>query len=88
MIKVFANVDLPVQQASKLTVEAAEEGKLVINRGGGREIIRLPKCLCQELLSYAKRSGITTGPLFLTRQKKPMRRTQISDSIRRMMPGG
>ena len=58
--------------------------KLVINRGGGREIIRLPKCLCQELLSYAKRSGITTGPLFLTRQKKPMRRTQISDSIRRM----
>lgn len=84
LIKVFANVDLPVQQASKLTVEAAEEGKLVINRGGGREIIRLPKCLCQELLSYAKRSGITTGPLFLTRQKKPMRRTQISDSIRRM----
>lgn len=79
-----SNVDLPVQQASKLTVEAAEEGKLVINRGGGREIIRLPKCLCQELLSYAKRSGITTGPLFLTRQKKPMRRTQISDSIRRM----
>lgn len=69
LIKVFANVDLPVQQASKLTVEAAEEGKLVINRGGGREIIRLPKCLCQELLSYAKRSGITTGPLFLTRQK-------------------
>lgn len=65
-------------------MEAAEEGKLVINRGGGREIIRLPKCLCQELLSYAKRSGITTGPLFLTRQKKPMRRTQISDSIRRM----
>ena len=50
LIKVFANVDLPVQQASKLTVEAAEEGKLVINRGGGREIIRLPKCLCQELL--------------------------------------
>ena len=84
LIKVFANVDLPVQQASKLTVEAAEEGKLVIDRGGGREIIRLPKCLCQELLSYAKRSGITTGPLFLTRQKKPMRRTQISDSIRRM----
>ena len=39
LIKVFANVDLPVQQASKLTVEAAEEGKLVINRGGGREII-------------------------------------------------
>ena len=36
------------------------------------------------LPSYAKRSGITTGPLFLTRQKKPMRRTQISDSIRRM----
>ena len=32
-----------MQQASKLTVEAAEEGKLVINRGGGREIIRLPK---------------------------------------------
>ena len=37
LIKVFANVDLPVQQASKLTVEAAEEGKLVINRGGERD---------------------------------------------------
>lgn len=82
LIKVFANVDLPVQQASKLTVEAAEEGKLVINRGGGREIIRLPKCLCQELLSYAKRSGITTGPLFLDQTEK----TDAEDTDLRQYP--
>ena len=82
LIKVFANADLPVQELPKITVEAARAGQAVIGEGKSRRIVRLPRCLSQELLSYAERSGIKEGPLFLTKERTPMDRTSVSSSIR------
>lgn len=86
LVKVFGNSDLPVQELSRLTVEAARAGMISISRRCSKEIIRLPSSVCQELLDYARRQGISTGPIFLTRAGKLIDRTYAAQSIRRLCP--
>ena len=84
LVKVFANADFPVQELPKITVEAAKAGQAIVGEGKGRKIVRLPRCLCQELVSYAERNGIKEGPLFLTKDRKPMDRTSVTSSIKEL----
>ena len=86
LVKVFGNSDLPVQELSLLTVEAAGAGMVSISRRCSREIIRFPGPVCRELLDYAGRQGISTGPIFLTRAGKLIDRTYAAQSIRRLCP--
>ena len=87
-MKVFGNSDLPVQELSRLTVEAARAGMISISRRCSKEIIRFPISVCRELLDYAGRQGISTGPIFLTRAGKLIDRTYAAQSIRRLCPEG
>lgn len=86
LVKVFGNSDLPVQELSRLTVEAARAGMISISRRRSKEIIRFPGSVCRELLDYAGRKGILTGPIFLTRAGKLIDRTYAAQSIRRLCP--
>lgn len=86
LVKVFGNSDLPVQELSRLTVEAARAGMISISRRCSKEIIRLPNSVCRELLDYAERQGISTGPIFVTRAGKLIDRTYAAQSIRRLCP--
>lgn len=84
LVKVFASTGLPLQELPKLTVEAAHQGKVEVVSGGIRQMIRLPDCVRQELCSYAKRKGIHSGPIFITRDGKAMSRTNVSTGIRQL----
>lgn len=86
LVKVFGNSDLPVQELSQLTVEAARAGMISISRRSSKEIIRFPDSVCRELLDYAARQGIPSGPIFLTRAGKLIDRTYAAQSIRRLCP--
>jgi len=78
LIKIFATTGLLVQDLQELTVETVREGKVVCGKNRYRQIITIPKCLQIELLSYIDRNGIRSGPIFLTRDGRPMHRTYIS----------
>ena len=78
LMKVFATVGILVQDLQELTVEAVREGRVVCGRNRKQQILTVPKCLQKELLSFAERSGIRSGPVFLTRDGRPMHRTYIS----------
>lgn len=86
LVKVFGNADLPVQELKNLTVEAAMAGMISVSRRGCKEIIRFPSSVCRELLDYAERQGISTGPIFLTQAGKLIDRTYAAQSIRRLCP--
>lgn len=86
LVKVFGNSDLPVQELKNLTVEAARSGMLRISYDYSKEIIRFPNFICWELLSYAERMGIRSGPIFLTRSGKALDRTYAAQSIRCLCP--
>ena len=82
LVKVFAGADLPVQELEKVTVEAAKLGQVTVGEGKSKRNIHLPRCLCQELLAYADRNGLYTGPLFLGRGGEPMSRVSVTTAIR------
>lgn len=86
LVKVFGNSDLPVQELPRLTVEAARAGMISISRRCSKEIIHFPDSVCRELLDYAERQGIQSGPIFLTRAGKFIDRTYAAQSIRRLCP--
>ena len=84
MVKLFASCDLPVQQLGKVTVEAGRAGSLTVESSGTRSVLHLPGCLCRELLSYAEREGVGTGPIFLSNRDKAMCRASVVKSITRL----
>ena len=79
LVKVFGTLGLSLQELPKLTVEAAEAGRLA---KAPRQTVRLPECLREELLGYAERAHITGGPIFASREGKPLHRSLVTYSIR------
>ena len=82
LTKVFASMVLPVQELKLLTVEAAKQGYVELpSFGGNMQKLPIPVGLQQELLNYARRKDIATGPIFQTRMGKPMWRTNVTFAI-------
>lgn len=84
LVKVFGNSDLPLQELPCLTVEAARAGMIHVVHRCSSEIIRFPNALCQELLDYARRQGIRSGPIFLTRTGNLIARNNVTAAIRQL----
>lgn len=81
LIKIFANTGLPLHEAEKVTVEAVSAQKIEYSFNKVIHEVYLPKCISDELLAYAERKGIQSGPILLTRTGKPMERGNITMSI-------
>lgn len=80
LIKVFATTGINVRDLHKLTISAVRAGRITLLT----EVVRVPSSLCEELLDYAKRKKIYSGPVFINRNGTPCTRTAISTSIRRL----
>lgn len=82
MVKVFALTGIRVSELNRVTVRAVEEGRVLTACDGRAQYVLIPACLRKELTVYLRRVGITAGPVFVTRNGRPMRRTQVSGEIR------
>ena len=80
LVKVFAATGLNIKDLSRLTVEAAQAGKVNVSHS----ILHIPDCLREELLDFAKRRGILSGPLFVSRNGKPYHRSGVTAMIQRL----
>lgn len=81
LIKVFGTMDLPLHDLNKLTVEAAAEGWV---RLSSKRRLRIPACLREELLAYARRHGYGSGPIFLSKAGECLSRTHVTAKIQRL----
>lgn len=77
LIKVFGTTGLTPHDLPLLTAEAAELGKITVSGA----VLHIPDCLQLELLDYAGRQGISSGPLFVTKSGRQLRRTNITKLI-------
>ena len=84
LIKVFASAGLFAQELPEITVEAVQKGKIVCAQNKYKQIVTVPAYLQKELLGYAQKNGILTGPIFRTRDGRPMHRTYVSAAIRNL----
>ena len=73
LVKIFALAGIRVGELPQVTVERVPAGRLPVRTGGA--------CLQGELLDYARRQGLTAGPVFCTRNGKGMSRTQVTEEI-------
>lgn len=83
LTKLFACTGLNVENLPLLTVEAVQAGFINISDSVQREI-HIPTHLQVELTAYIRRSGIRTGPVFVTRTGKRINRTFVTASIQRL----
>lgn len=72
LIKLFALTDVTAQTLQKVTVEAVRTRR-----------IQMPDFLRDELLAYADRNDVLSGPIFLTRAGTPIMRTSVLKVIQR-----
>lgn len=82
LVKAFALMGLHVRELPQVTVEAVEHGQLLAESSG--ETRWVPACLREELRSYCRRRGPTAGPVFVTRNGRPLRRTQVTAEIQNL----
>ena len=60
-----------------VTVEALHSGKLIVNNKGKSREICLISELRKKLLRYCREQGLTSGSVFVSRNGKPLHRSQI-----------
>lgn len=84
LIKVFAVMGLSLQELPRLTVEAVRVGSLCLPPGRTRRVLPIPACLQRELLDYAHRGGILSGPVFVTRSGCAVERTNVTTGIQQL----
>ena len=84
LVKLFAATGLFAQELPEVTVEAVQEGKVICGQNRHKQIVTVPRCLQKELLDFALRNSIGSGPIFQTRDGRPMHRTYVSAVIRNL----
>ena len=77
LIETIAKTGARVSEVQFITVESIEVGKAIVDNKGKIRTILIPRKLCKKLKDYCKKQNINTGPIFLTKNKKPLDRKHI-----------
>ena len=75
---------LRVSELRFVTVESLQTGRMAICCKGKRRVALLPKELCRKLRRYAARRRISSGPVFVTSHGRPLDRSHIWASMKRL----
>ena len=84
LVLALGSTGIRIQNLSLLTMDALREGKLIATVGHQKQTVRLPKYLRSELSAYAHRNGVLSGPIFVTRNGRPMTRAAVASSIQKL----
>ncbi len=77
VVQTICGTGIRVSELQCITVEAARRGEAVVSCKGKTRKIFIVKALQRKLLRYATKQGITTGALFVTKNGKPLDRSNI-----------
>ncbi len=79
LTKLFVNTGLYIRELPFVTVETVKEGRMMIPERGP---VHISHCLCEELLEYCQRIGVTTGEIFITSGGKSLSRSAVNREIK------
>ncbi len=77
VMQTICSTGIRVSELRFVTVEAVMSGKVKINCKGKLRLIILPKQLCAILKEYMKYEVIKKGPVFVTKNGRPLDRSNI-----------
>ena len=82
LVKTIVALGIKLKELPLLTVEALRVGYIQVGTGQGERIIPIPHSLQNELMGFARRQMISTGPLFLSRKGTALKPVSVVDSLR------
>lgn len=77
MLQAICATGIRVSELQFITVEAVHQGRAVVTLKGKTRTVLIPSALCEELSFYAKKRGVTSGSVFVTRNGEPLDRSNI-----------
>ena len=77
LMQTICATGIRVSELRYVTVESLKAQKAQINLKGKMRVVLLPKELCKMLLKYSKEQKITNGSVFVSRNGKPLDRSNI-----------
>ena len=77
LIQTICSTGIRVSELPYITVEAVRHGAAVVSLKGKTRSVFIVRELQKKLLNYAAEHKITSGAIFVTRNGKPMSRTNI-----------
>jgi len=84
VLQTICSTGIRVSELRFITVEAARAGMAEITNKGKTRTIFIPKKLRPLLLSYTKGRGIISGCIFITKNKKPLDRSNIWADMKKL----
>lgn len=84
VIQTICGTGIRVSELQYFTVEAVRYGEVTVDCKNKTRTILVPGKLKNILLNYAKRHGITTGAIFITRTGKSLNRSNIWAAMKKL----
>lgn len=84
LMETICSTGIRVSELGYFTVEAVQRGEVTVTCKAKTRIILLPKKLQQLLLEFAKKNGIGSGAIFITRNGKPLDRSNIWRQMKKL----
>jgi len=77
LLQTMCSTGIRVSELCYVTVETVEKGEVRINCKGKMRVVILPKNLCKVLKEYINERKISAGPVFVSKNGKPLDRSHI-----------
>ncbi len=84
LMQCICSTGIRVSELRYITVEALNAGRAEINNKGKVRIILLPSKLCKTLKQYSKKNKIKSGPVFVSKNGRPLDRSNIWASMKKL----
>ncbi|MGM9551816.1 MAG: tyrosine-type recombinase/integrase [Clostridia bacterium] len=84
LMQTICSTGLRVSELKFITTDAVRCGQATINCKGKMRIVILPKQLCKMLTIYAKANNIKSGSVFVSKNGKPLNRSNIWSDMKKL----
>ena len=84
LMQTICSTGIRVSELKHITVESVVRKQAEVNCKGKRRRIFLPNKLCDALKQYIKEKKIKSGPIFITKNGKPLDRSNIWSDMKKL----
>lgn len=84
ILQTICGTGIRVSELRFITVDAARRGEAEVSCKGKHRTVFLVRALRKKLLQYARKAGIESGSVFVTKSGKPLNRSNIWKEMKRL----
>ena len=77
LMQTICATGIRISELKYITVSAVQSGQALINCKGKMRVVILPKQLCKMLKAYLREKNISNGPVFVSKNGKPLDRSNV-----------